>query len=186
MENEIIREQKTELRKKIKGIKKNFTQEQRFEQSQIVIKEIEKHPDFLNSNIVMAYWAMKDELDLTDLILRWQDEKQFLLPCVKGDDLELRRFQGMESMNTGAAFGIMEPIGDLFIDFLSIDLILVPGIAFDSKNNRMGRGKAYYDSFLPKTKAVKIGVCFDFQLVESVPVSVLDVKMDAIMSFPKK
>lgn len=186
MENEIIREQKTELRKQIRSFKKNFTLEQRSEQSQFVIKEIEKHPDFLKSNIVMAYWAMKDELDLTDLILKWQHEKKFLLPCVNGDELEIRRFQGMDSLAAGSAFGILEPIGDLFTDYKSIDLVLVPGLAFDSKNNRMGRGKAYYDKFLVKTNAVKMGVCFDFQFVESVPVSAFDVIMDAVASYHEK
>lgn len=186
MENEIIKEQKTELRKQIRSIKKGFTQEQRSEQSQFVVKEIEKHPDFLNSKIVMAYWAMKDELDLSDLILKWQDQKQFLLPCVNGDELEIRRFQGMDSLAAGTAFGILEPIGDLFTDYKSIDLVLVPGLAFDSEKNRMGRGKAYYDKFLIQTNAVKMGVCFDFQFVESVPVSAFDVKMDAVMPYQQK
>lgn len=186
MQNEIVKKQKAELRKQIRSIKKDFTQEQRFEQSQFVIKEIEKHPDFLNSKFVMAYWAMKDELDLTDLILKWQHEKQFLLPCVNGDELEIRRFQGMDSLAAGSAFGILEPIGDLFTDYQSIQLILVPGVAFDFKNNRMGRGKAYYDKFLLKTKAVKMGVCLDFQYIKSVPVSAFDVKMDAVVSYHEK
>ncbi|MDD2411923.1 MAG: 5-formyltetrahydrofolate cyclo-ligase [Bacteroidales bacterium] len=186
MENKIIREQKIELRKQIRSFKRNFTQEQRSEQSHFVVNEIEKHPDFLKSNIVMAYWAMKDELDLSDLILKWQDKKQFLLPCVNGDELEIRRFQGLDSLAAGTAFGILEPIGDLFTDYKSIDLVLVPGLAFDSNNNRMGRGKAYYDKFLVKTNAVKMGVCFDFQFVESVPVSAFDVKMDAVMPYQER
>lgn len=62
-----------------------------------------------------------------------------------------------------------------------IDVILVPGVAFDAYGNRLGRGKGYYDKILKQTNAYKIGVCFDFQFIENVPTEVHDVKMDKVV-----
>lgn len=61
-------------------------------------------------------------------------------------------------------------------------MIIVPGVAFDNNNNRLGRGKAYYDKLLKESKSYKVGVCFDFQLIEEVPVDEYDIKMDLIIS----
>jgi 5-formyltetrahydrofolate cyclo-ligase len=58
----------------------------------------------------------------------------------------------------------------------------VPGIAFDRKMNRLGRGKGYYDRFLSKISAPKIGICFDFQLLDKIPAESTDIKMDYIVS----
>ena len=182
-ENNNIDESKKELRLEIRNLKKNFTAEQRTHQSKELVEKIEMHPEFVKSKLIMAYWAMKDEVDLTELIIKWHPEKQFLLPCVKGDELEIRRFEGLESLKSGEAFGILEPVGNLFAEYQTIDLILVPGVAFDNQNNRMGRGKAYYDKFLPKTKAFKMGICFDFQKVSYIPVTEFDIKMDEVLSF---
>lgn len=55
-------------------------------------------------------------------------------------------------------------------------------MAFDRKMNRMGRGKAYYDRFLPKVKVPKLGICFEFQLFDEIPADRNDVKMDYIVS----
>ena len=61
-----------------------------------------------------------------------------------------------------------------------IDLILVPGMAFDAMGNRLGRGKGYYDKVLRHTPAYKIGVCFDFQFLKAVPTEAHDVRMDNV------
>ena len=59
---------------------------------------------------------------------------------------------------------------------------MVPGMAFDRNNNRMGRGKGYYDRFLATIpQAYKIGVCFKFQLVDEIPTDALDIRMDEII-----
>ena len=85
-------------------------------------------------------------------------------------------------MLAGSAFEIYEPV-DLFTDSLnSIDFIIVPGVAFDNQKNRLGRGKAYYDKLLKNTKAFKAGVCFGFQLLDSVPVNSFDEKMDLVIT----
>ena len=68
-----------------------------------------------------------------------------------------------------SGFGIKEPTGETFLEYDKIDLVIVPGVAFDRTLNRMGRGKGFYDRLLPKIKAPKVAVCFDFQLMEKIP-----------------
>ena len=76
----------------------------------------------------------------------------------------------------------MEPVGENFMNYNKVDLIIIPGVAFDRKKNRMGRGKGYYDRFLSKMKAPKMGICFEFQLFDDIPNDENDVKMDYIVS----
>ena len=70
----------------------------------------------------------------------------------------------------------------LTVDESEIDLIIVPGVAFDRQLNRMGRGKGYYDRLLSTLQAPKIGICFDFQLQDTVPTESFDKKMDMIIT----
>ena len=62
------------------------------------------------------------------------------------------------------------------------DLILVPGLAFDKSGARLGRGRGFYDRFLAGITGFRVGVCFDWQLVESVPVEAHDIRMDAVVT----
>ena len=81
------------------------------------------------------------------------------------------------------AYGIMEPEGPAFTAYDDIDLIIIPGVAFDVKHNRLGRGKGYYDRFLPLIPdTYKIGVCFPFQMTTSIPAEEHDIRMDEIIT----
>lgn len=108
--------------------------------------------------------------------------KTILLPRVTSEtDMELRLYTGPDDLSCGA-FGIMEPCGALFTDYSRIDLAVIPGMAFDRHGHRLGRGRGYYDRFLPLLpRAYKIGVCFPFQLVDAVPTDPTDVIMDEII-----
>jgi 5-formyltetrahydrofolate cyclo-ligase len=124
---------------------------------------------------------MSDEVFTHDFVLDQASNKTIILPVVKDDELELKVFSGLENMVVGKAFGIEEPVGESFKRLDEIDLIIVPGVAFDKMNNRLGRGKAYYDKLLKQTKAYKVGVCFDFQHIDHVPVDQFDVRMDLVI-----
>lgn len=177
-----IQEQKVVLRKYIKRLKSNLSIEEKKQQSKEICNLIEQMDDFKSSKTILLYWALNDEVDLYDLIIKWHKEKTILLPCVSNDILEIRQFTGLDSMIPGPAFGILEPIGEKFTKVDTIELAIIPGVAYDINNNRMGRGKAYYDKFLLHTNAIKVGVCFNVQIFEQVPHDALDVKMDEVIS----
>ena len=140
----------------------------------------------------MLYHSLPDEVDTHRFVEKWSAQKRVLLPQVVGDDLCLRRYTSAADMAVGA-YGILEPVGELFTDYDSISLVVVPGVAFDAAGNRLGRGKGYYDRLLPRlprarrigiclAAAYKIGICFPFQLVDRVPAEPFDIRMDEIIS----
>ncbi|MEA3317021.1 MAG: 5-formyltetrahydrofolate cyclo-ligase [Bacteroidota bacterium] len=178
----MIDNKKKEIRKQIVKLKKSIPFEVKKEKSDIILRKLEKNKNFIEANVMMLYWAMKDEVNTHDFILKWYKKKKIILPAVKGENLELKVFSGMDSMKEGESYKILEPVGETFLDYNKIDIILVPGVAFDKNFNRLGRGKAYYDKLLKMTKATKLGVCFDFQIVNEVPVDEHDVKMDFVIS----
>lgn len=147
-----------------------------------ILAALEAHPAFRAAKTVLLYYSLKDEVDTHAFVRKWSNQKQILLPVVVGDDLELRLYTGPEGMQI-SSYGIEEPVGEAFTDYDSIDLIVVPGVAFDQKGNRLGRGKGYYDRLLPQIpSAYKAGICFPFQLVEEVPAEPHDVCMDIIIT----
>jgi 5-formyltetrahydrofolate cyclo-ligase len=177
-----IDEKKKVLRKKIRELKKQQTSEDKKTASNAIIESVEKQPFFINADTIMVYWSMEDEVLTHEAIKKWHMEKRIILPCVKGDILELREYTGIDSMKEGDFFKILEPQGPLFTELNELDLIIVPGVAFDLHNNRMGRGKAYYDGLLKTTDAYKLGICFDLQLLDYVPADSHDIPMDGIIS----
>ena len=172
---------KRELRKLICERKHQFSHEELECFSQQVCMQVLEHDFWLNAFIVLLYNSLPDEVD-THLLLDTglKTGKQILLPVVAGEDLELRMYS--EQMRKGS-FGILEPVGKPFLDFPSIDLVIVPGIAFDAERHRLGRGRGYYDRFLSNLPDCKtMGLCFPFQLVESVPVDSHDIPMSEVIS----
>ena len=177
-----IMDEKKALRIEIRQLKRACPLEERRRKSLSVWEAVERDEVFQQAETVLAYWSMDDEVYTHDFVNKWTGSKTLLLPCVKGDELELRYFDGEERLQPGEGYAIPEPVGELFTDWGKIDLILVPGVAFDKSGNRLGRGKGYYDKVLKQTGAYKLGVCFDFQLVERVPVEPHDVKMDRVVA----
>ena len=172
---------KKELRKLIRERKRQFSHGELERFSQHVCRQVLEHDFWLNASTVLLYNSLPDEVD-THLLLEagLKAGKQILLPVVAGEDLELRMYS--EQMREGL-FGILEPVGEAFLDFSSIDLAIVPGIAFDAERHRLGRGRGYYDRLLLNLPNCKtMGICFPFQLVDSVPVDSHDIPMSEVIS----
>ncbi len=169
------------LRKEIRSKVNLLTEEQRGYQSSIVFKKIEDSPIFQQSKVVFSFWSMPDEIPTHDFNERWFQEKKIILPVVVGDDLELRQYQGFSQMRKGS-FNILEPVGENLSDLSEIDLAIIPGMAFTCKGLRMGRGRGFYDRLLPQLKCRKIGVCFDCQIVESLPLDPWDAPLDGVVA----
>ena len=172
---------KSELRKVIAQKKKNCSHEQLKEWSSSLLKKLEVHPAFVRAKTVLLYYSLPDEVQTHDFVERWKDKKQIILPVVVGPTkLELRRYTGKQDLVKGA-YGIEEPAGKTFEAFQEIDLAIIPGVGFDAKGNRLGRGKGYYDRLLPQINAPKIGICFKFQLVDDIPTDSFDYPMDEVI-----
>ena len=78
-------------------------------------------------------------------------------------------------------FNIMQPKSGR--DYLkTVDLVIVPGVAFDRKKRRLGRGKGYYDQYFKDKNITKWGIAFDFQLFDSIPATSHDIRMDRVIT----
>ncbi len=167
----------------MRELKRAVTPEEKLRRSETVMRGVEALPEFQRARVVLLYWSMADEVQTHAFVERWYKEKTLLLPCVDGDDLRLRQYTGPECMVAGEQFGIGEPSGEEYTDLDAVELIVVPGVAFDRQNNRMGRGRGFYDRLLKSTpNAVMVGVAYDFQILDSIPVEPHDVKMDRVIT----
>ena len=171
---------KKELRQMIRQRK----QQHPVGESSAFISRLKDNSHFTHAQTLLLYSALSDEVPTQILIdgLAAQG-KTVLLPRVVSDtDMELRRYSGPADLQRGA-FGIFEPTGELFTDYNTIDVAIIPGMAFDAKGHRLGRGKGYYDRFLDKLSpsTYKIGLCFSWQLVDHVPTDEHDIPMDEVI-----
>jgi len=173
---------KKELRAQIRALKRQYTESQLAQKSSCLCGLISVLADYQAADTILLYHPLPDEVDVRPVIEQaFTSKKTVILPVVVGDDLELRVYSP-DAMAVGA-FGIMEPTGLLFADYGKITLAIIPGMAFDEYGHRLGRGKGYYDRLLPRlTKARKIGVCFDFQILDNVPAYQHDVLMDQVIA----
>ena len=176
----MIQFDKNSLRKEVRTRKKQFSTEELIKESRPLIQRVLNHPRLQSAKTVFLYNSLPDEVSTHDLIKQLHNEGMtILLPVVISDtEMELRLYRNPNSFET-SSYGILEPIGEAFTDFSSIEFALIPGMAFDKERNRLGRGKGYYDRFLPLlTNAYKVGICFPFQFLPNIPTEETDIKVD--------
>jgi 5-formyltetrahydrofolate cyclo-ligase len=141
---------------------------------EVVINSIEFPP----AKVVGAYFAFGTEVK-TDLIIKRSRmlDKKLVLPRIEKDKI---RFYELTSSRflIRSRFGIMEPLPHK--PECMIDLLIVPGIAFDRKGYRLGYGKGYYDRLLSSKKTFSIGLAFSFQLLDNLPHDRYDKRLNAI------
>jgi 5-formyltetrahydrofolate cyclo-ligase len=169
------------LRKEISIRKQRYAPEELNRWSFNIKTRLEKLTVFEQAETVLLYCSLPDEVQTFALLSEWMTVKCCLLPQIRGNEMIVREHRPGNHLQTGYR-GIFEPTGNIFSDLNRIDFILVPGVAFDAGKNRLGRGKGYYDRLLAQTKATTAGICFDFQLVEKVPVEKHDVVMDYVIT----
>lgn len=177
-----INQAKQDLRKTIAYRKKQHSELELKLLSSQILKHLEQTEEFQSASHIALYHAISGEVQTQEFIEKWYKKKHILLPLVDGQDLQLILYEGPDSVQIGA-YGILEPKADgARIPSNDIDLIIVPGVAFDKEKNRMGRGKGFYDRLLSSLNIPKIGLAFEFQIVPTVPVAEYDKKMDFIIT----
>ncbi len=170
------------IRQHIRTVKSQFSNEERLRQSMSIWQKIEAMDRFRQAKVILLYWSLPDEVQTHDFILRWCAEKMMILPAVDGQILRLKTFTSEQQLKRNTILGLYEPQGEDYPTPQAIELAIIPGIAFDRQNHRLGRGKGYYDQLLPSLHAYKIGVGFDFQLLDNIPSDEHDIPMDEIVT----
>lgn len=145
-------------------------------------------PEYRRSEVIMLFLSMVGEIDTAPLALHaWTDGKRVLAPQVSWEQHRLAPIE-IRSLNSADiamdAMGIRQPIAGAQLPVASVDLVIVPGLAFDRAGNRLGRGRGFYDRFLsrPDFRGVSCALAFQEQLLDTIPHDPHDVRMSMIVT----
>lgn len=178
---------KKETRRLIKGQILSLTPAQRYLQSSRVMERVEAIVAERSPRVVALFSPLSDEVQIQPLVERLAASCRVVLPRV-GDRAdgtpEMEFFDYVPSSLVQGAYGISEPQGELVCAAEEIDLMVVPGVAFTLSGARLGRGKGYYDRYLSREgfRAYTVGVCYECQLREALPVEPHDCRMDIVVA----
>jgi len=183
------REEKRELREI--GHARRRSQPDKDRLSEEVCRKAMSLPEYVDARTVMCYVDIRDEVRTRPLLRAALDAgKRAVIPyCVAGDRLELFRMESLDELAVGT-FGILEPADawrdrdDRRVEAAELDLILLPGVAFDRRGGRIGHGKGYYDRLLERvrTDAATVALAFECQIFDEIPMQAHDVYMDMVIT----
>ena len=133
---------------------------------------------------VGLYCPIQNEVH-TELLARrcLADAKQLVCPRVAGKQLDFVAVESLAELTPGA-FGVLEPCGARLVPITAIDLLVVPGVAFDLPGHRLGYGKGYYDQTLAgcRLELERVGLAYEFQLVDRLPVDGHDCRVTGLVT----
>jgi 5-formyltetrahydrofolate cyclo-ligase len=139
-------------------------------------------PEFVAATVVGLYSPVRNEVFTEEIFTEARRcGKTVTYPRVRGTLLDFVEVRERQELEPGA-YGILEPGGVRVVPLAALELIVVPGVAFDLAGHRLGYGKGFYDRFLHERKGHLVGLCFDFQLVEKLPAEVHDVRMNMVVT----
>ena len=182
-----IENEKRKLRKEYKSIRSRL--ENKKEKSNEIFNKIIKTEEFKNAKIIAMYKSINSEVDTKEIIkYSLNIGKTICLPKVEENELKFYKINSICEKLEKSKFGIEEPKVEKenLIDNNLIDLVIVPGICFDTEKNRLGFGKGYYDRFLKQKDFKTIGICFDEQIAVKIPTDEYDVKVKQIITDKRK
>lgn len=184
-----IRE-KTDLRRQCHEIREKIPPREARRSSQAVCAHLSNWPPFQRAGTILAFLAFRNEIDPSTLFDRWP-EKRWLAPRIAEstepspgqrpylvlhfyDPTRLARHR----------FGMLEPEATLpIVDPGEVELVLVPGVAFDRQGGRLGFGGGFYDRLLPLTgDAVRVGVTYDELVLDAIPMEPWDCRVDWLVT----
>ena len=169
------------LRKMVRARLSAVSMEERVERSARMSAELDACLSASGARVVALFSPLPDEPQIWKFVEYLSGRCLVALPRVEGDVMRFYRYGGA-GMEKGA-FGIMEPSDAELVEPGDIDVIVVPGVAFSLSGVRTGRGKGYYDKYMSQLgfRALKIGVCFKEQIVDSLLPDPHDVPVDTVV-----
>ena len=139
---------------------------------------------FREARCLALYCAIHNEVSTDEIVEQALDRgKSLVLPRVSGEELEFVLIESPAELVSGT-FGVKEPKGSHLVPVEKVDLIVVPGVAFDQRGHRLGYGRGYYDRALAKCQShcIKVGFAYDSQLVEELPATDYDETLSMLIT----
>lgn len=175
------------VRRQYAAERKAYTEVYRTEENAAVTAYFLQSALYHNARTVMCYVSMRTEVDTHSLLQTMlRDGKTVCVPQVTGRDGQMRAviIRSWTDLKRVGSFGILEPSIEeaAILEPSEIDLIIVPAVAFTQSGQRLGMGGGYYDRFLARTQAVRMGFAFSCQIKQSLPTDAWDAKMDYLVT----
>ena len=160
---------KDQLRKQMLSYRERLPKKVVEEASAKVCDQLVQLREYEQAEKILFYMAIRNEINLLQAIKRsWKDGKSVILPRVQGTTMECIEVDDFKQLQKGK-FGILEPAKGKTVDPSQLDLVIVPGVAFDLQGYRIGYGGGYYDRLFTQYPSLKrIGVLEHGQLVTTV------------------
>jgi 5-formyltetrahydrofolate cyclo-ligase len=171
---------KTQVRAHYRAVRETKTSEEVREGSAALCRRLAAWPVLQQARWVMAYIAFRNELDLGTLF-QVRPEIKWIVPRVVGPKMVLHPFDPARLVRH--RFGMLEPAPDLpTVAPDALDVVLVPGVAFDRRGGRIGFGGGFYDGFLPTTDALRVGITYDECLADTLPCDEHDQRIEWVVT----
>lgn len=170
---------KDTLRKQMLEKRDSLGESKRLLMAEKIFQNLLTRPAFLNAKIVGAYLPKGSEVDTRRIIEYCIENGKTVAVPSTNEKIEMVKFLGFDKLAKGR-FGILEPTEKIAVE--TPNVLIIPGIAFGLCMHRIGYGKGYYDAYLKKNKTYRIGICYDFQLLEKLPTHEWDEMMDEIIT----
>lgn len=173
---------KDEIRSELRAKRRALTAEEQNVMSVKITEQLISLPCIMQAETVMIYMSAFKEPSTAEIAEYLKSsQKKIVVPISNTQDYTITPVYLSGALSAGA-YGIPEPTLCKPADIKAIDVALIPGIGFDLSGSRIGFGKGYYDRFLAEFTGLKIGICYDFQMLADIPTSEHDVKMDLIIT----
>ncbi len=181
-----VRNRKSELRRMLRERDRRVGSEERAVAGELICRLFATVSGWESRRTILFFAPLSTEPDIRPLIIRALAEgKTVLLPRFDPEAETYRpaRIGAWPDDLVKGRFGVMEPGEDCgFVGFDTIELTLVPGVAFDGRGRRLGHGAGYYDRILAEASGERAGIAFDWQMVEEAPSEAHDAAMDWIVT----
>ncbi len=173
---------KNQIRKEIRKKRESMTREEVISKSRKITEKFLNSEYYQNAETIMSYISIKNEIEMTEINRRvLEDRKTLLFPVIEGEYIKAIKTDSLKKLEE-KKFGVIEPVCGEESEKADIDLIIVPGVAFDKRGNRIGFGKGYYDRFLKGYRGKKIALAYEFQLVDRIETEEHDERVDEIIT----
>jgi 5-formyltetrahydrofolate cyclo-ligase len=179
-----LKQAKRALRRAVLAERDAVSEDDRSGRSEAIADRFLELPETAGAETLMAFWSFGSEVDTGPLIARLRSEgKTVALPRIEdGDVVPVVAAPGAPMRVT--SFGAMEPAEGRTLDVADLDLVVVPGVAFDRSCGRVGYGGGYYDRLLGKRRkgVAAIAIAFAMQIVDRVPSGAIDRRIDGVVT----
>ena len=177
---------KEELRKRLAALRRTLPLATRRQYAAAMTERLLSHQAFQGAQLVLAYSALKFEMDPRAVVEHaWSLGKTVVMPrtLAATRELVLHRYASGDVLEEGG-FVIQEPLPSApEVAPEAIDVVLIPGLGYDTRGQRLGFGQGYYDRLLPRlTRAVRIGLAYEVSLLAEVPNAAHDIPVDFVIT----